>query len=82
MSLQTTRQVCIRHCPDFWWTVEDFHLDAGGEGITLSYWELQGVNREVRKAYLCLDLEAAAVMGDIIHQLVDHQQTPFHEEYP
>lgn len=82
MSLRITKQICIKDCPDYWVTVEDFHLEAGGEGITITWWESQGVDREIRKKYICLDLEQALVLADAVHQLADPQSVPFTEEYP
>jgi len=82
MSLQTTKQICIKNCSDYWWTVEDFHLEAGGEGITLTLWESQKVDTEVRKTYICLDLEAAMALADAIRELADPQAIPFFEEHP
>lgn len=77
MPLQINKQICIKDCPDYWWSVEDFHLEAGGEGITLTFWELSGSSHEVRKKYICLDLEAALAVADAIQELADPQSIPF-----
>ncbi len=38
MTIEITNQVRIQQYEDFWYTVEDTHLDAGCEGCTISYW--------------------------------------------
>lgn len=82
MSLQVTNQICIKDCPDYWLTVEDFHLEAGGEGITITHWEAQNADCEVRKRYICLELETALVLSDAIRRLADPHAIPFVEEHP
>lgn len=39
MSMETTTQIRLQSHREFWHTVEDTHLDVGGPGITISYWE-------------------------------------------
>ena len=39
MSIEITTQIRLQGHQDFWHTVEDTHLDVGGPGITISYWE-------------------------------------------
>lgn len=83
MPLQITRQICVKDNSDYWWTVEDFHLDAGGEGVTLSYWEATTIpGQEIRKKYICFEPEVAATIAEFIHQLADPQMIPFCEKQP
>jgi hypothetical protein len=39
MTIELTNQVRIQQHQDFWYTVEDTHLDVGCDGCTISYWE-------------------------------------------
>jgi hypothetical protein len=39
MSIEITTQIRLQGHQDYWHTVEDTHLDVGGPGITISYWE-------------------------------------------
>jgi len=38
MPVEITNQVRIQQYEDFWYTVEDTHLDVGCDGCTISYW--------------------------------------------
>lgn len=65
MPLTINHSVCIRSIPDYWITVEDFHLDAGDEGITITVWEPgTKFGEEYRRNYICLTTdEAQALLG-------------------
>ena len=39
MTIEITNQVRIQPHQEFWYTVEDTHLDVGCDGCTISYWE-------------------------------------------
>jgi hypothetical protein len=65
MPLSINHSVCIRSIPDYWITVEDFHLDAGGEGATITMWEPgTKFGEEYRRNHICLTIdEAQALLG-------------------
>jgi hypothetical protein len=39
MTLEITNQVRLQCYPDYWYTVEDIHIDLGVSGCTISYWD-------------------------------------------
>ena len=69
---EITNQVRIQSHTDYWYTVEDTHIDAGcGEGCTISYWELPcGVNTsEKRINHICMNRDEALAVADAIYKL-------------
>ena len=71
MTIEITNQVRIQQHQDFWYTVEDTHLDVGCEGCTISYWELpSGVNTsDKRIQHICMGKEEALSVADAIYKL-------------
>ncbi len=68
ITIEITNQVRIQPHSDYWFTVEDTHLDAGGEGFTISYWENER-GQEKRVSYICLPKEEAFAVADAIQKL-------------
>jgi hypothetical protein len=74
MPLSITHQIRIESTPGFWYTVENTHLDCGGEGVTISYWESSLDDRfrdGTRKLYLCLTIDNAEAVLNAMQQLLD-----------
>ncbi len=70
MSLEITNQIRIQDYPDFWYTVEDIHLDVGSSGCTISYWESRTeTGEEKRINHICMDEETALAVADTIYRL-------------
>ena len=71
MTIELTTQIRIQQHQDFWYTVEDTHLDVGCEGCTISYWELpSGVNTsDKRIQHICMGKEEALSVADAIYKL-------------
>jgi len=70
MTIEITNQVRIQEHTDFWYTVEDTHLDVGCDGCTISYWEFpSGVNTsEKRVNHICMGKEEALSVADAIYK--------------
>ena len=68
---EITNQVRIQSYSEYWYTAEDTHLDVGGEGCTISYWELpSGVNMsEKRVQHICMNREEALAVASAIYKL-------------
>jgi hypothetical protein len=68
---EITNQVRIQSHTDFWYTVEDTHLDVGCDGCTISNWVLpSGVNTsEKRVNHICMNKEEALAVADAIYKL-------------
>jgi hypothetical protein len=49
MTIELTNQVRIQQHQDFWYTVEDTHLDVGCDGCTISYWEFMKDTKDKNK---------------------------------
>ena len=67
---EITNQVRIQSYSEYWYTAEDTHLDVGGEGCTISYWELpSGVNTsEKRINHICMNRDEALAVADAIYK--------------
>jgi hypothetical protein len=63
MTIEITNQVRIQQHEDYWYTVEDTHLDVGCEGCTISIWG------DKRDHYICMDKEEALAIADVIYKL-------------
>ncbi len=68
MTVEITNQVRIQQHEDFWYMVEDTHLDVGCDGCTISYWFQDGTN-EKRDSYVCMSEEEALAVADAIYKL-------------
>lgn len=68
MTIEISNQVRIQQYEDFWYTVEDTHLDAGCEGCTISYWFKNETN-EKRDSYICMNEEQALAVASTIFKL-------------
>ena len=68
---EITNQVRIQSHTDYFYTVEDTHLDVGGEGCTISCWELpSGVNMsEKRVQHICINEDEALAVASAIYKL-------------
>lgn len=71
MAIELTTQIRIQEDQDYWYTVEDTHLDVGCDGCTISYWELPpGVNTSVKRIqHICMGKEEALAVADAIYKL-------------
>jgi hypothetical protein len=71
MKLDITQQIRIRSSSTYWHTVEDFHLDAGVDGFTLSAWSSStgSITQEKRDKYICMNKEEALAVADAIYKL-------------
>lgn len=69
MSIEITNQVRIQEHDDFWYTVEDTHLDVGCGGCTISYWYADKNNEDNRDSYICMTAEQALAVADTIYKL-------------
>ena len=69
MSIEITNQVRIQQHEDYWYTVEDTHLDVGGEGFTISYWEFDKAKCDKRIQHICMNKEEALAISDAINKL-------------
>jgi hypothetical protein len=63
MTIEITQKVRIQQHEDYWYTVEDTHLDVGCEGCTISIWG------DKRDHYICMDKEEALAIADVIYKL-------------
>jgi hypothetical protein len=71
MTIEITNQVRIQAYSDYWYTVEDIHLDVGCEGCTISYWEGKnmGLADDKRVQHICMGKEEALAVADAIYKL-------------
>lgn len=70
MTIQITNQVRIQSYEDFWYTVEDTHLDVGCDGCTISYWEFVKDNGgDKRIQHICMSEEEALAVASTIFKL-------------
>lgn len=69
MTVEITNQVRIQQYEDFWYTVEDTHLDVGCEGCTISYCEYDKVTGDKRIQHICMGQEEALAVADAIYKL-------------
>ena len=69
MTIEIANQVRIQQYPDFWYTVEDTHLDVGGEGCTISYWEDSKEKGETRIQHICMNKDEALAMATAIQKV-------------
>ena len=53
MTIEITNQVRIQQYEDFWYTVEDTHLDVGCDGCTISYWVYDVEKGDKRVQHIC-----------------------------
>ena len=74
MSIEITTQRRLQNHREYWHTVEDTHLDVGGEGITISYWETETKgNGEKRIEHISLNKDTAIAIARAILKLTDAQ---------
>ena len=69
MTIELTTQIRIQAHQDFWYTVEDTHLDVGCEGCTISYWEFDKEKGDKRQQYVCMGKEESLAIADAIYKL-------------
>lgn len=69
MTIEITNQVRIQKHEDFWYTVEDTHLDVGCDGCTISYWYANKYGEDKRDSYICMNEEEAIAVADAIYKL-------------
>lgn len=68
MPVKITNQIRIQQNKDFWYTVEDTHLDVGCDGCTISYWEFLKDTGDKRIQHICMDKEEAVAVADAIYK--------------
>ena len=68
MAIELTNQVRIQQHEDYWYTVEDTHLDVGCDGCTISYWEFMKETGDKRDSYICMNEEEALAVADAIYK--------------
>ena len=69
MTIEITNQIRIQSYPEYWYTVEDTHLDVGCEGCTISYWEFDKEKGHKRIQHVCMGEEEALAVADAIYKL-------------
>jgi hypothetical protein len=69
MTIEITNQIRIQEHSDFWYTVEDTHIDVGFDGCTISYWEFVKDTGDKRIQHICMDKESALAIADSIYKL-------------
>jgi hypothetical protein len=71
MKLDITQQIRIRSSSIYWFTAEDYHLEAGVDGFTLSSWSIStgSITQEKRDKYICMNKEEALAVADAIYKL-------------
>ena len=76
MSIEITTQIRLQEHREFWWTVEDTHLDVGGTGITISYWETVTKGEgENRVQHISLGEDEAIIIARTILKLTKAQRS-------
>jgi hypothetical protein len=76
MTIQITQRIRIQPHPyDYWYTAEDYHLDVGCDGFTLSVWSRPDkVSRdEHRDNHICMTEEEALAVADAIYKFFKKQ---------
>ena len=69
MTIELTTQIRIQAHQDFWYTVEDTHLDVGCDGCTISYWEFDNEKGDTRIRHICMEKEESLALADAIYKL-------------
>ena len=69
MTIEITNQIRIQEHQDYWYTVEDTHLDVGCDGCTISYWEFMKDSGNKRRDYICMGKEEALAVASAILKL-------------
>jgi hypothetical protein len=69
MTIEITNQVRIQPHQEFWYTVEDTHLDVGFDGCTISYWEFMKETGDKRVNHICMNENEALAVADAICKL-------------
>ena len=74
MTMEITTQIRLQSHRECWHTVEDTHLDVGGPGITISYWETVTKGEgEKRIQQMSLSEDQAIAIARAILKLTDAQ---------
>ena len=67
-----TTQIRIQPEPEYWYTIEDFYLDEGGDcmnvGLTISCWDI-GNGKESRVSHVWIEQTAPLAVADAIYKL-------------
>ena len=66
-NLEIYNSVRIHESSDYWYVVEDVHVDSGCSGITISYNEKDKLDME----RMCFSNEAALAIADAIYTLLE-----------
>jgi hypothetical protein len=69
MPVEITHQIRIQQYEDFWYTVEDTHLDVGCDGCTISYCVYTKDTGDERVQHICMNEEQALAIADAIYKL-------------
>jgi hypothetical protein len=75
MTLEISQQIRIQPDPDYWYTAEDYPLDVGCDGFTLSVWSSrsEASRKEQRDNHICMSKEEALAVADAIYKLFKKQ---------
>jgi hypothetical protein len=72
-TFEITNAVRIQNDEHYWYTVEDWHLDVGGNNAcTISYWE-RSENQDKRVEYMCFNEKEALKIADAIYKLLKNK---------
>jgi hypothetical protein len=68
--MEISTQTRIQQHEDYWYTVEDTHIDVGCPGCTISYWELPSGMSTIDKRiqHICMEKEEALAVADAIYK--------------
>ena len=69
MTIEITNQIRIQSYPEYWYTVEDTHIDVGCDGCTISYWDFEKDSGDKRRDYICMGKEEALAVASAILKL-------------
>ena len=72
----------VRIQPDsnYWYTVEDYYLDLGCDGLTISSWGIETEKenqqkKEKRYDHVCIEKESALAIADAIYKLFKKEES-------
>ena len=69
MAIENSTQIRIQQHSEYWYTVEDTHLDVGCDGCTISYWEFMNGTGDKRINHICMGKAEALSVADAIYKL-------------
>jgi hypothetical protein len=69
MTLEISTQIRIQEHEEYWYTVEDTHIDVGFTGCTISGWGHYEGKGDKRDNYVCMEKDEALAIADAIYKL-------------